>query len=98
MYLDLHFVPPSKSWIVDEGKLWLWFVAGGGIEDDNYNLIGNIYATGYDISVSMWTWYEDGKVTPWGHAIIFNSGQPFTSHSLADEWQWIDGAGMKMFE
>lgn len=98
VYLDLHFVPPSKSWIVDEGKLWLWFVAVGGIEDDNYNFIGNIYATGYDISVLMWTWYEDGKVTPWGHAIIFNSGKPFTEHSVADEWQWVDGAGMKMFE
>ena len=98
VYLDLHFVPPSKSWIIDEGKSWLWFVSAGGIEDDNHNLIGNIYSTGYDISVSMWTWYEDGKVTPWGHAIILNSGQPFTSHSLADEWRWIDGAGMKMFE
>lgn len=99
VYLDLHFVPPSKEWIVHEGKLWVWFVAAGGIEDDNHNFIGNIYATGYDISVSMWTWYEDtNEVIPWGHAIIFNSGQSFTEHSLADEWQWIDGAGMKMFE
>ncbi len=98
VYLDLHFVPPSRDWIINEGKSWLWFVAAGGIEDDNHNLIGNIYSTGYDISVLMWTWYEDDKVTPWGHAIIFNSGQPFTEHSLADEWQWIDGAGMKMFE
>ena len=98
VYLDLHFVPPSKSWIIDEGKSWLWFVAAGGIEDDNHNLIGNIYSTGYDISVSMWTWTEDDKVIPWGHAIIFNSGKPFTSHSVADEWKWIDGPGMKMFE
>jgi len=99
VYLDLHFVPPSKSWIINEGKSWLWYVATGGIEDDNHNLIGNIYSTGYDISVLMWTWYEDtGEVIPWGHAVIFNSGQPFTSHSLANEWRWIDGAGMKMLK
>jgi len=99
VYLDLHFVPPSKEWIVHEGELWVGFVAAGGIEDDNHNLIGIIYETGYDISVLMWTWYEDtNKVIPWGHAIIFNSGQPITSYSIANEWQWIDGAGMKMFE
>jgi len=99
VYLDLHFVPPSKEWIVHEGYLRVGFVAAEGIEDDNHNLIGNAYVTGYDISVLIWTWYGDtNKVTPWGHAIIFNSGQPFTSYSIANEWQWIDGAGMKMLE
>lgn len=97
VYLDCHFAVPSGDWIINEGKLWVKFVAATGIDDDNYNLIGNVYSTGYDIYVHMWTWWDEGEVTPWGQAIIRNSGQPFTTHDL-DRWKWIDGAGMKMFE
>jgi len=99
VYLDLHFVPPSKRWIVDEGKSWVQYIACLGLYNDNGNFIGNVYATGYDVSCSMWTWYEDtNEVIPWGHAIIFNSGRPFDFGRLDSELHWIDGAGMKMFE
>lgn len=100
VYLDLQFEPQSKSWIVKEGKTWLSHVTCQELRDNNGSLIGNVYSTGYDISVLLWTWFEaDGsEVLPWGHAILFNSGKPFTNQSVAREGKWIDGAGMKMFK
>lgn len=98
VYLDLQFEPQSKSWIIKEGKSWLWYVAVQGFMDDDNNLIGNVYSTGYDISVSMWTWLDGDEVIPWGHAIIFNSGKPFTEHSVELEGRWQDGRGMEMLK
>ena len=98
VYLDLQFRPQSKSWIVKEGKSWLSYVACQGLNDSNGNFIGNVYSTGYDISVSMWTWLDADEVIPWGHAIIFNSGKPFTERSVELEGRWQDGQGMEMLK
>jgi hypothetical protein len=97
VYFDCHSGVSSGDWIINEGRLWVRFVAGTGIRDENYDLVGNIYSTGYDIYVYMWTWWDEDEITPWGQAIIRNSGKPFTTGDL-DRWEWIDGPGMKMFE
>ena len=97
VYFDCHFDVPSGDWIRNEGKSWVKFVAATGIWDENHSIVGNIYSTGYDIYVHMWTWWGEDEITPWGQAIIRNSGKPFTTGDL-DRWEWIDGAGMQILE
>lgn len=98
VYLDLHFQPPSKSWVRKEGLSWLNYVAITGLEDDKGNFLGNVYETGYNIRVLLWTYFAPDEVVPWGHATLFNSGKPFTMSSVSIEGKWMDGAGMKMLK
>lgn len=100
VFLDLQFRPQSKNWVVKEGKSWLLGIASQGLYDNNDELIGNVYSTGCDISVLLWTWFEEdgSEVLPYGHATIFNSGKPFTIQSVQSELKWMDGAGMKMLK
>ncbi len=98
VYLDLQFKPPSKSWVRKEGLAWLNYVAITGLEDDKGNFPVNVYETGYNIRVSLWTYVSPNEVIPWGHATLFNSGKPFTMSSVSIEGKWMDGAAMKMLK
>jgi hypothetical protein len=99
VYLDLPFVPLSRSWIVEEGESRVKFVASIGLYDENDNFIGTVYDTGYDIGCFMWTYSEldTSTTTQWGHATIFNSGEAFEFERLDRELQWKDGVGMQSF-
>ncbi len=98
VYFNLQFRPSSKSWVKKEGWMWLGGVIATGLYDADYNFIGNVYSTGYNISVYMWTWFSENELVSWGHITLFNSGKPFTMSSVRREAGWMDGPGMKMLK
>ena len=95
VFMELHFQPSSKAWLIKDAYSWLWLVAASGLDIDG-KLAGNIYSTGYDISVIMSTPLADGNIISWGTAKINNSGKPFDDQTITREQEWIDGAGMKL--
>jgi hypothetical protein len=94
VFLELHFQPSSKSWLIHDAYLWLGLAAATGLEVDGEDYI--IYHTGYDILVILSTPLADGNVISWGTAKINNSGKPFDDSTITNERVWIDGAGMKL--
>jgi len=95
VFLELHFQPSSKAWLIKDAYSWLWLVAFSGFDIDGENA-GVVYNTGYDISVIMSTPLADGTVISWGTAKIKDSGKPFDDNTFTRERIWIDGAGMKL--
>ena len=94
VFLELHFQPSSKAWLIKDAYSWLGLAAGVGLYVDG-NLAGNPYSTGYDISIIESTPLADGNVISWGTAKINNSGKPFDDNTMTRERIWIDGPGMK---
>ncbi len=95
VFMELHFQPSSKAWLIKDAYSWLGLVAASGLDIDG-KLAGNIYSTGYDISVIMSTPLADGNVISWGTAKINNSGKPFDNQTITREQEWIDEAGVKL--
>ena len=95
VFMELHFQSSSKAWLIKDAYSWLGLVAASGLDIDG-KLAGNIYSTGYDISVIMSTPLADGNVISWGTAKINNSGKTFDDQTITREREWIDGAGMKL--
>jgi hypothetical protein len=93
IFLELHFQPISKAWLKKDAFSWLWLAASSGL-DKGGKFVGNIYSTGYNISIIETTPLVDGRVIYWGTAKLNNSGKVFTETSITNEQSWIDGPGM----
>ena len=94
VFLELHFQPYSKAWLIKDAYSWLGLASCVGL-DVNHKFAANPYSTGYDISIIVSTPLVDGRVISWGIAKIKNSGKAFDDNTLIKERIWIDGPGMK---
>jgi hypothetical protein len=95
IFLELHFQPSSKAWLIHDAYSWLWLAAFSGFDIDG-KFAGVIYNTGYEISVIMSTSLSDGNIISWGTAKIKDSGKPFDDNTFNRDRIWIDGAGMEL--
>jgi hypothetical protein len=95
VFLELHFQPISKAWLIKDAYSWLGLAAFSGFDIDG-KFAGSIYNTGYDISVIVSTPLADGNVISWGTSKIKDSGKPFDNNTFTRDRIWIDGPGMKI--
>ncbi len=97
IFLELHFQPSSKAWLIHDAYSWLWLATFTGLDIDGENA-GTVYNTGYEISVIMSTPLSDGNIISWGTAKIKDSGKPFDDNTFNRDRIWIDGAGMTLLD
>jgi hypothetical protein len=90
----LRFQPQSKAWLKKDAFLWLWATCVSGFSNASGKPIGNIYSTGYNVSIIETTPLANGGTIYWGIEKLNNSGKAFADRSIENESTWIDGPGM----
>jgi hypothetical protein len=93
VFIELRFQPESKAWLKKDAITWLWAIGVSGLSKGG-KTIGNVYATGYDISIIEFTPLVNGQIIYWGTEKLKNSGKVFADRWIDNEATWIDGPGM----